>query len=295
MNNNNKIKYIRKNAVSKLTGSSILLEEAQKEVDILLEFVTGISKKDFIISPDREIKDNQIEKLINLINKRIKDKIPVQYLINKAYFMGDEYFVDNRVLIPRPESEFLVLEAINIYSDNFYSKRINIIDIGTGSGCIICALAKHITSSDSISFYAADISQDALDVAKFNAQNLKLNNKIEFIQSDLFFNIDKKFNIIVSNPPYIPIKEKSELQAEIARHEPQQALFAQDEEGISVYAELIKQSKVKLRHCGYLLLEIGTGQSRLIKDLINKNNLKLIKIIKDLNNIDRVVIAQNLL
>ncbi len=294
MTNNKTIKDIRKNAVSKLIGSIILLEEAQKEVDILLEFVAGISKKDFIVSPEQELSDNQVEKLENLINKRIKDKIPVQYLTNQAYFMGDEYFVDNRVLIPRPETELLVLEAINIYSDNFYSKKVNIIDIGTGSGCIICAIAKHIKSSNNIiNFYAADISEDALNVAKLNAKLLRLSYKIEFIKSDLFSSIDEQFSIIVSNPPYIPISEKSDLQVEVAKHEPEQALFAQDDEGIAVYAELIKQSKAKLEPGGYLLLEIGINQSNLIKGLINKNNLKLIKIVNDLSNIGRVVIAQN--
>ncbi len=294
MTNNKAIKYIRKNAVSKLIGSSILLEEAKEEVDILLGFVAGITKKDFIIHPDRELSDTQVEKLENLINKRIENKIPVQYLTNKAYFMGDKYYVDNRVLIPRPETELLVLEAINIYSDNFYSKKTNIIDIGTGSGCIICAITKHIKSSNNIiNFYATDISEDALDVAKHNAGNLGLNDRIKFIQSDLFSSIDEQFSIIISNPPYIPIIEKSELQVEVARYEPQQALFAQDDLGISVYTELIKQSKTKLEAGGYLLLEIGINQSALIKDLINKNNLKLIKIVKDLSNVDRVIIAQS--
>lgn len=281
------LKNVRQNAVSELIRNGISQIEATLEVDILLDHIFGLKRKDIIGYPDTILQENKLAKFYNLISRRVNEKLPVQYLTHKAYFMGYEFYVDENVLIPRPETELLVEEVVNI-ARSIPDKKLSIIDIGTGSGCIAGMLAKNLDSN----IVASDISEKALEVAKYNAKNLGLEDRISFRHSDIFSNIEEKFDIIVSNPPYIPIKERESLQFEVSGHEPHLALFAEDEEGISFYKKLISQSKDHLNKGGYFAVEIGISQSQLIKDVLEHFEFKNIRIIKDFSNIDRVIIAQ---
>ncbi|EKE03448.1 MAG: Protein-(Glutamine-N5) methyltransferase [uncultured bacterium] len=281
----NSIKSIREYAVSDLVRNGICTTEANIEADILLKYIFGLQKKDIISHPDREMAEDKINDFNSLIQRRIQDKIPIQYLTNIAYFMGYEFYVNENTLIPRPETEILVERVLDLIRQD---KNLKIIDIGTGSGCIACMLAK---LSDK-KIIASDISSKALEVAKINAKKLNVEDKIEFIQSDIFTNIENKFDVIVSNPPYIPIKDRESLQFEVSGHEPGLALFVDDEKGISFYQKLIEQSKTKLNPEGYLAIEIGISQSKYIKELLESAGYTDIKIIKDYSNIDRIITAK---
>lgn len=277
---------IRKNAISELTGYSILKSEATFEVDLLLLELFNYSKKDFLVYPDKIFDTKSIEKFNKIIKKRIQTNAPIQYLINKAYFMGHDFYVDNNVLIPRPETELLVKESLNIANN---ISAANILDIGTGSGCIACMIA---INSNQTGITASDISDKALKVAKTNASNLNVKNKIKFIQSNIYSNIKNKFDLIISNPPYIPPIAKENMQKEVLEHEPHLALFTEDQDGTYFYKQIIKNSLNFLNHNGYIAFEIGINQSALIKNIFEEEKFKNIKIIKDCSNISRVISAQ---
>ena len=308
------VSELKKNTVSEFVKSGISSTEAVLETEILLNFVFGITKKDLILNPDKILPAEKIKIFTKLAERRITEKIPVQYLTNKAFFMGEEFYVDENVLIPRPETEILVEEVLRhceaakllcnypIYpgfDDKCHCEEqsdaaisLKIIDVGTGSGCIACMIAKN-TKSSNIS--AIDISQEALKVAELNAEKLGVKDKITFILSDIFENIDinEKFDVIVSNPPYISIQEKKSLQPEVVLHEPHRALFTEDEHGLDFYKKLIPQAKERLNKNGYLAVEIGIFQSKDVAKLFEQAGFQEIKIIKDYNKIDRFIIAGN--
>lgn len=278
-------KELKENTIFKLQECiNISLQEATIETEILLNHVFNVTKKDLILYPEMTLPENKLEAFNSLVKRRIKEKIPLQYLTNKAYFMGEEFYVDENVLIPRPETEILVEEVLKSINET----NLKILDIGTGSGCIACMLAKNINEAE---VFACDISEKALEVAKFNAKKLEVLNKIKFILSDIFENIDKnlKFDVIVSNPPYISINKKSELQPEVALHEPKQALFVSDEKGISFYERLVFEARSRLAENGILAVEIGINQSFDVAEIFKSNGFKEIDIIKDYAGIDRIV------
>lgn len=281
------IKDIKNNTVLMLQNSGISLSEAALETDILLNFVFGVTKKDLILNPEKKLDFEKLEIFNALIKRRIEEKIPVQYLTNEAFFMGKKFYVDENVLIPRPETEILVEEVLKLVNEN----NAKILDIGTGSGCIACLLAKNTSY---VTIFASDISKNALKVAEFNAEKLGVKDKIIFINSDLFENIDAndKFDVIVSNPPYISILEKQNLQPEVALHEPHQALFTEDEKGLAFYEKLAFQAKDRLNENGYLAVEIGIYQSADVVKIFKNAGFKEIKVIKDYSQIDRVIVAK---
>lgn len=250
--------------------------QAEAEISLLLDII-GFSKKDFLLGHD--LSSEHLEKINFLIEKRISEKIPMQYLVGYSYFMGEKFQVDDNVLIPRPETELLV-EAVS----KLQAKKI--LDIGTGTGCIAIMLQK-ITG---MVVFASDISEKALEVANINATNLGA--KVEFIHSDLFSNISGKFDVIVSNPPYIPRSELPNLQVEVALREPHLALFASDEKGIEFYEKIIEQSKNYLNKHGYLAFEVGIDQSKNVSQIFEQNGFCNIQILKDFSGIERILIAQ---
>lgn len=276
-----------KNTVSVLKRNGISHEESVCETYILLEYFSGISKKDFIINPNIEIDNVCYQKLEKAITERIEKNLPVQYITGEAFFMGEIFSVDKNVLIPRDETELLVSSVIKL------CERIEnplIVDIGTGSGCISIILAKILKAAKIIS---CDISEKAIELAKKNALTLGAEEKIIFLKSDLLENIDLPIDVIVSNPPYIDIKELETMQEEVALHEPHLALFA-EEQGTIIYRKIIEQASHKLKPGGYVLFELGLGQAEKIKDLFIINNFSVTEIIKDFAGIQRVIVAKKI-
>ena len=253
--------------------------QADAEISLLLDSV-NFSKKDFLLG--KELSSENLSKINFLIKKRITEKIPMQQLVGYSYFMGEKFIVNEHVLIPRPETELLVQEITEL-------KGRKILDIGTGSGCI-AIMTQKITG---MVVSACDISQKALEIAQINAQNLCAN--VEFIHSDLFSNISGKFDIIVSNPPYIPLSEMPNLQEEVALKEPHSALFASDENGIEFYKKIIEKSHQYLNEAGHVAFEAGMGQYKYIVQILEQNQFCNIRVIKDFSGIERIIIAQKMI
>lgn len=271
-----KIKEIR----DKLIESGIETNEALREAQMLVEEFCNLSNKDIAINPEFESN----EKLEQALKLRCEKRLPIQYIIEKAYFMGEFFKVNKNVLIPRDETEILVRKAITIIKENEFK---TVLDIGTGSGCISCIIAKNTTAR----VLGIDLSKDALSIALDNSSSLNLYNRAVFRKSDLFSNVHEKFDLIISNPPYIPIKDREKLQVEI-KFEPELALFTNDEKGVDFYDRITSIAGNYLNEGGYLMFELGDSQSEIVKEIFNKNNFTNIEIIKDLAYIDRVIIGK---
>ena len=256
----------------------------RKEIELLVMHVCGLKKIDLILKSDEKILEDEILKIEELIKKR-KEGIPLQYLVGNQEFMGMNFIVTENVLIPRQDTEILVEEIISRFKEE---SNLKILDIGTGSGAISISLAKLLKRPTIVSL---DISKEALMVAKLNAKKNEVEEKITFIESDLFENLTtvESFDIIVSNPPYIPSKDILELQREVKDYEPMLALDG-GEDGLEYYREITKKSVDYLKKDGLLAYEIGYDQGIDVLKIL-KNDFHHIEIIKDLQKHDRVVLG----
>lgn len=266
-----------------LTDSGIEENEANVEVKMLLEHFANYGVKDIISG--NKLTTEKLELVKEKAELRAKTRQPIQHIIGYADFMGEKFIVNPSVLIPRDETEFLVRKAIEIINKNNFTMAL---DVGTGSGCIACMIAKYTQCQ----IIGLDISSDALNTALDNASKLNLFNKAIFRKSNIFSNVKpgESFDIIVSNPPYIPPSEKEKIQTEV-KFDPEQALFTEDEKGLEFYEKITKDAPKILNKGGYLLYELGIGQSDDVKSIMEKNGFQNIKIIKDLAGIDRVIVG----
>ena len=244
---------------------------------ILLEHVCNTNSTTLYANGDRELSEMERKKYEELINKRVQH-VPLQHLTGIQGFMGLDFKVNRDVLIPRQDTETLVEEVLRELHDGM-----SILDMCIGSGCILLSLLYY---SNECSGLGADLSEDALKVAKENAKLLGID--AEFIQSDLFSNINGKFDVIVSNPPYIKTKEIEELMPEVRDYEPFMALDGK-EDGLSFYVRIIEKSVDFLYEGGLLAFEIGCEQGEDVSKLMRENGFTNIEVIKDLCGLDRVV------
>lgn len=266
-----------------LTDSGIEQNEANVEVKMLLEHFANYGVKDIISG--NKLTTEKLELVKEKAELRAKTRQPIQHIIGYADFMGEKFIVNPSVLIPRDETEFLVRKAIEIINKNNFTMAL---DVGTGSGCIACMIAKYTQCQ----IIGLDISSDALNTALDNASKLNLFNKAIFRKSNIFSNVKpgESFDIIVSNPPYIPPSEKENIQTEV-KFDPEQALFTEDEKGLEFYEKITKDAPRILNKGGYLIFELGIGQSNDVKSIMEKNGFQNIEIIKDLAGIDRVIVG----
>lgn len=266
-----------------LTDSGIEPNEANVEVKMLLEHFADYGFKDIIAG--KKLTADKIAFVKEKALERAQTRRPIQHIIGFADFMGEKFIVNPSVLIPRDETEFLVRKAVEIIDKNNFKTAL---DLGTGSGCIACMIAK-LTDCQIIGL---DISSDALNTALDNASRLNLFNKAIFRKSDIFSNVKpgESFDIIISNPPYIPPCEKENIQPEV-KFDPENALFTTDEKGLEFYEKITKEAPKILNKGGYLLFELGIDQSKDVKSFLATNGFKDIEIIKDLAGIDRVMCA----
>lgn len=264
-----------------LTDSGIEPNEANVEVKMLLEHFANYGAKDIIMG--NKLTDDKLKIVKEKAQLRAKTRQPIQHIIGYADFMGEKFLVNSSVLIPRDETEILVRKAIETINENGFKMAL---DVGTGSGCIACMVAKHTDCQ----IIGLDVSTDALNVALDNASRLNLFNKAIFRKSDVFSNVKPResFDIIISNPPYIPAG--TVLQKEVM-FDPKLALFASDKDGLEFYEKISKNAPKILNTGGYLLFELGVGQSQAVKDIMAQVGFKDFEIIKDLAGIDRVISA----
>lgn len=267
-----------------LTDAGIEQNEANTEVKLLIEHFCNMTAVDIIMG--KKLDSSKLEKVKEKALYRAKTRIPIQQIIGYGYFMNEKFKVTKDTLIPRDETEFLVRTSSDIINKNNFKK---VLDIGTGTGCIACMISKYTPAE----VLAIDISLEALQIALDNVTYLGLTKKVLLRKSDLFSNVKEgeSFDIIVSNPPYIPIKDKGSIQKEVS-FDPDIALYTNDTDGIEYYDKIICQSEKFLNKNGYIAFEIGLGQSDKVQFLFEKYGYKNITITKDLAGIDRVITAQ---
>lgn len=217
---------------------------------------------------------------------------PIQYIMGKTEFCGLDFVVNENVLIPRPETELLVETGFELLQARSSTLTTNderrILDLCTGSGCVAIALTKGILNCKMV---ASDISEEALGVAELNAEKHGLRDRIEFVKSDLFSDLNGSFDVILSNPPYIAGVEFSDLPEEVLR-EPKIALYG-GEDGLDFYRFIFSEAGKFLKHGGYIALEVGFGQAGSIKNMIETSGgYEFTGTIKDFNDIDRIITAR---
>ena len=257
-------------------------EEAES-LSFVYRSLKNLSFTDFVFALQQEVTEEE-KQFVEEIYQQLAAHKPAQYIIGYADFFGMQLTVDERVLIPRPETEELVQL---ILAENPES-NLSVLDIGTGSGAIALALAKN---RPDWSVTAVDISQAALELASENAKNQNLN--IFFKKSDCFAEISEKYDIIVSNPPYISRKDESEVGLNVLHSEPHLALFA-DEDGLAIYRRIAEGAKEYLKNGGKIYLEIGYKQGQSVSDLF-RGHLpeKRVRTLKDQFGQDRMVVADD--
>ncbi len=261
------------------------LDQPRREAVSLLEFATGRDKAFFVAHPEHEIVVDQLERFTSYIVRRARRE-PFHYITGSREFFGHEFFVEPGVLIPRPETEFLVEAAIDVLCERAYPR---FFEIGVGSGCISISLLK--AASDATAT-AVDVSLQALRVAAANAARHLVSSRLEFRKADLFAGLSEKFDLIVSNPPYVPARDLSTLQPEVAEFEPHSALFAGDD-GLDIVRRIVIEAQHFLRPGGVLMMEIGFGQSEAVRSLMDIAGWSGVEFIDDLQGIPRVVKANN--
>ena len=264
-----------------LTDAGIEPNEANVEVKMLIEHFAGFGVKDILMG--KKLDPQKLELVKEKAELRARTRQPVQHIIGFADFMGEKFIVNKNVLIPRDETEILVRKAVELINQNNFKMAL---DVGTGTGCIACMIAK-LTGCQVIGL---DISNEALNIALDNASRLNLFNKAIFRKSDIFSNVKpgESFDIIVSNPPYIPPCEKNNIQPEV-KFDPEKALFTEDAKGLEFYEKITKNAPQILNKGGYLLFELGIGQYQDVKKMMETAGFSEIEIIKDLADIDRVI------
>jgi release factor glutamine methyltransferase len=266
---------------------AVEIPSARLDAEVLLSFCLGCDRLEFYKNPDMTISETQLAVFRNLIARRLQWE-PVAYITGRKEFWSFTLEVNNSVLIPRPDTEIIVEETLNIYR-KIDSSEIKILDIGTGSGAIALALASEITGAKVV---ATDISPAALNMAQKNAASLGLQDKIDFRLGNLFEPVDGFFDIIVCNPPYISSQDYEKLPAGVKNYEPQDALLA-GESGLEFYEKLIYQAAGFLQKNGWLLLEIGAKQEAGIRGIMGASSCyDSIEMRRDYAGLPRVIKAR---
>ena len=257
-------------------------EEAES-LSFVYRSLKKLSFTDFVFALQQEVTEEE-KQFVEEIYQQLTAHKPAQYIIGHADFFGMQLKVDVRVLIPRPETE----ELVELILAENHEENLKVLDIGTGSGAIALALAK---ARPDWSVTAADISQDALQLASENAKNQNLN--IFFKKSDCFAEISEKYDIIVSNPPYISREDESEVGLNVLHSEPHLALFA-DEDGLAIYRRIAEDAKYHLKDGGKIYLEIGYKQGQSVPELFRKHlPEKKVRTLKDQFGQDRMVVVDD--
>ncbi|MCP5064353.1 MAG: peptide chain release factor N(5)-glutamine methyltransferase [Ignavibacteriae bacterium] len=263
------------------------IESPRINADLLLADILNCKRMDLYLKFDQPLAEEEIHKYREYIARRGKGE-PLQYIVGEVEFYGLNFKVNPNALIPRPETEILVE---NIITNTNGQQNLRILDIGTGSGNIIVSLVKNIKNSEGVSI---DLSEEAIEVAKENSLSQNLETRIAFLKKDVLkddLEILDKFDIIVSNPPYVSNDEYNSLQKEITNHEPKNAV-TDFGNGLTFYETISEKAKNILQPKGKLYFEVGIGQAEQVQEIMQKNNFEKVEIVKDYSSIDRIVFGE---
>ena len=274
-----KILELYKNSSKELEQNGILTSKL--DVKILLSYLLNIDSKELIMYFNQHIEQKFINSFNQLLKRRL-NREPIANIVNKKSFWSYDFFVNENVLTPRNDSEILIEAVLSNYDD--MNEELNILDLGTGSGCLILSLLKIYKNASGL---AVDISDKALKVAKQNAKNLKVEN-IQFLKNNWNDNIEERFDIIISNPPYIPTKEIKELEPEVNKFNPLLALDG-GEDGLNCYRYLANSLAKNLKENTKIFLEIGKNQEKDVEKIFDERSYKLLQMYKDLAEINRIL------
>jgi len=265
----------KKNLKTPVLDSQILMSEAIKK------------EKEFIIlNFDKKISNKNLKYFDKLIHQRARGE-PIAYLIKKKYFWKYQFYVNRNVLIPRPDTEVLIEEVLKLTKNK---NNLNLLDVGVGSGCILISILK-----DKKNFYGTgiDISKKSLDICKINSKNLGVINRLKLYKSDIDNFHFRKYDLIISNPPYIEKNKLKYLEKDVIGFEPKQALDG-GIEGLSEISKVINRSSELIKKNGFLILEIGFDQKWKVKKILENKGFYIKKIVKDLSNNDRCIVSKKI-
>ena len=270
-----------KNACKELKKNKI--SSALLDSELLLSQVIKKDRKFILLNLDKELDENTQNSFRDLILKRSRGK-PLAYLTGIKSFWKYDFKVNEKVLIPRPDTEIIIEQVLKIYKNKNY---LNFLEVGVGSGCVALSILKE---KKSFSGTGIDVSQDCIEICRYNAKKLGVNDRIKLFKSDVDNLIFHKYDLIVSNPPYIKKFDLNKLNREVINYEPKLALDG-GLEGLSVIRKVIKKSSELIKKNGKLILEIGHDQRLPIKKMLNENNFYINKIVKDLAKNDRCIVS----
>ena len=258
-------------------GSALL------DSELLLSKVIKKDRKFILLNLDKELSQNEQDSFKKLILKRSRGK-PLAYLTGIKSFWKHDFKVSEKVLIPRPDTEIIIEQVLKIYKNKDY---INFLEVGVGSGCIALSILKE---KKSFLGTGIDLSQDCIEICKYNAKKLDIRNRIKLFKSDVDNLIFRKYDLIISNPPYIKKFDLNKLNREVINYEPKLALDG-GLEGLSVIRKVIKKSSELIKTNGKLILEIGHDQKEIVKKMLNQNDFYVNETLKDLAKNDRCIIS----
>ena len=275
------IDNVIKKACQKLKNNQI--SSALLDSELLLSKVIKKDRKFILLNLDKELSQNEQDRFEKLIVKRSKGK-PLAYLTGTKSFWKHDFKVSEKVLIPRPDTEIIIEQVLKIYKNKDY---INFLEIGVGSGCIALSILKE---KKSFLGTGVDLSQDCIEISRYNAKKLGVRNRIKLFKSDVDNLIFRKYDLVISNPPYIKKFDLNKLNREVINYEPKLALDG-GLEGLSVIRKVIKKSSELIKTNGKLILEIGHDQKEIVKKMLNQNDFYVNETIKDLAKNDRCIIS----
>ena len=258
-------------------GSALL------DSELLLSKVIKKDRKFILLNLDKELSQNEQDSFKKLILKRSRGK-PLAYLTGIKSFWKHDFKVSEKVLIPRPDTEIIIEQVLKIYKNKDY---INFLEVGVGSGCIALSILKE---KKSFLGTGIDLSQNCIEICKYNAKKLDIRNRIKLFKSDVDNLIFRKYDLVISNPPYIKKFDLNKLNREVINYEPKLALDG-GLEGLSVIRKVIKKSSELIKTNGKLILEIGHDQKEIVKKMLNQNDFYVNETIKDLAKNDRCIIS----
>ena len=270
-----------KNGYRKLKRNNI--KSALLDSEILLSEAINKSREFVILNSNQDINKKEYIYFEKMVNQRAQGK-PVAYLIGKKYFWKNEFEVNEKVLIPRPDTEIIIEQVLKIYKKK---NEINFLDIGFGTGCILLSILKE---KKNFKGTGIDISSHALKVCKINAYKLGVKNRVKLFKSDIDKFFKGKYDLIISNPPYIKNSDLKYLEKDVINFEPRSALDG-GLDGISEIRKIIEKSSELIKNGGKLILEIAYNQKKEVKQLLKKNSFYINSVIKDLANNDRCIIS----